>query len=78
MLKSTSGATFSIHPDTGDLTLCKILVPAILDNDGFFQEAESFINALHSWAEIIGNYRPEIKMDGGGPSILGKSRFMSV
>ena len=78
MLKSTSGATFSIHPDTGDLTLCKILVPAILDNDGFFQEVESFINALHSWAKIIGNYRPEIKMDGGGPSILGNSRFMSV
>ena len=78
MLKSTAGATFSIHPDTGNLTLCKILVPAILDNDGFFKEVESFVNALHSWAGIISNYRPEIKTEGDESSILINSRFLSV
>ncbi|MBO5939855.1 MAG: type III secretion system chaperone [Kiritimatiellae bacterium] len=78
MLESTSGATFSIHPDTGDLTLCKILVPEILDNDSFFREAESFVNALHSWAGIISNFRPEIKTEGDGASIIDNSRFISV
>lgn len=57
MFASTAGATFSIDPETGNFTLCKPLVPAVLDNDAFFAEAENFINSLHMWADVIGNYR---------------------
>lgn len=78
MLKSTSGATFSINPDTGKLTLCKMLVPAILDNDGFFKETEDFVNALHTWANIISNYQPEDKSNNEGSSRFLNPGFISV
>ena len=78
MLKSTGGATFSINPDTENLTLCKALVTAILDDSEFFQEAESFINALHSWAGIISNYSSEIASEGERPSFLSNSGLISV
>ena len=78
MLKSTSGATFSLNPDTGILTLCKILIPAILDNDAFFQEAENFINALHSWADIIRNYRQESALDEQASLSSLNSGFLQV
>jgi hypothetical protein len=78
MLKCTGGATFSINPDTGNLTLCKALVTAILDDREFFQEAESFINALHSWAGVISNYSSEIASEGERPSFLSNSGLISV
>ena len=78
MLKSTGGATFSINPDTGNLTLCKALVTAILDDSEFFQEAESFINALHSWAGIISNYSSEIASEGEKLSFFHNSDMISV
>ena len=59
MLKNTAGATFSIDPETERFSLCKVLVSAVLDTDGFFTEAENFINALHTWAAVIQNFRPE-------------------
>ena len=59
MLKNTAGATFSIEPNTANFSLCKALVPEILDAYGFFVEAETFINALHTWADIIRSFRPQ-------------------
>ena len=78
MLKSTGGATFSINPDTGSLTLCKVLVTAILDDREFFHEAESFINALHSWAEVINNYSLEIASEDERPSLIHDAGLISV
>ena len=78
MLKSTGGASFSINPDTGNLTLCKALVTAILDDREFFHEAESFINALHSWAGVISNYSSEIASEGEKLSFFHNSDMISV
>ena len=78
MLKSTGGATFSINPDTGSLTLCKVLVTAILDDGEFFQETENFINALHSWAGVISNCCSEIASEGEKLSFFHNSGMISV
>ena len=78
MLKGTSGATFSINPDTGELMLCKVIVPAILDNDSFLQETENFVNALHSWANIIRNYRSETSMKNEEHDVFLNSGFLTV
>ena len=78
MLKCTGGATFSINPDTGNLTLCKALVTAILDDREFFQETENFINVLHSWAGIISNYSSEIASEDERPSFFHGSGLISV
>lgn len=78
MLKCTGGATFSINPDTGNLTLCKVLVTAVLDDGEFFQETESFINALHSWASVISNYRSEILSEDERASFFHDSGLISV
>ena len=78
MLKGTAGATFSIDPKTGNFTLCKALVPEALDTDGFFLETENFVNALHFWADIIGNCRAEAAPDIGEHTRFMESGFMSV
>ena len=78
MLKNTAGATFSIDPETGNFSLCKALTPAILDDEKFFLEAENFINALHTWADIIGNFRPKTTMESDSLSRLSNSGFLSV
>ena len=78
MLKSTGGATFSINPDTGNLTLCKVLVTAILDDGEFFQETENFINVLHSWAGVISNCCSEIASEGEKLSFFHNSDMISV
>ena len=80
MLKCTGGATFSINPDTGNLALCKTLVTAVLDDSEFFQEAESFINALHSWSGIVNNCCscPEIASESEKTLSLMNSGLMSV
>ena len=63
LLKNTAGAAFSLDPETGNFSICKVLVPAVLDSDGFFAEAEGFVNVLHAWADIIRNFRPEAASD---------------
>jgi hypothetical protein len=78
MLKGTSGATFSINPDTGELALCKVIIPATLNNDSFFQETENFVNVLHSWANIIRNYRSETSLTDESTNIFLNSNFLSI
>ena len=78
MLKGTAGATFSIDPETGNISLCKALVPAILNNDAFFQELESFIDTLHTWADIIADFRAKATPDGETLPHFRNSGFISV
>jgi hypothetical protein len=78
MLKNTAGATFSIDPETGNFSLCKALVPAVIDVDGFFAEVENFINALHAWADIIRDFRPKTATTSDEPPHFGGSGFMAV
>jgi hypothetical protein len=78
MLKNTAGATFSIDPETGNFSLCKTLVPAVLDTDGFFREAENFINVLHSWSDIIACCRPEASSADGETPDFRDPGFLAV
>ena len=78
MLKNTAGSTFSLDSETGNFSLCKALVPAVLDADGFFAEVEGFINAFHAWADIIRNFRPQAAADGDGSYRFHDSRFLPV
>ena len=59
-------------------SLCKALVPAGLDADGFFAETESFVNTLHAWAEIIRDFRPEAAPSGDEPPRLHDPGFITV
>lgn len=78
MLKNSAGATFSLNPETGNFSLCKTLVPAVLDADGFFAETESFVNTLHAWADIIRDFRPELAAAAGDPPGLHDSSYITV
>ena len=53
-------------------------LPAVLDADGFFAEAESFVNALHAWADIIRDFMPEDAPAGDGQPRLHDPGFISV
>ena len=78
MLKNTAGATVSLDPETGNFSLCKALVPAVLDADSFFAETESFVNALHAWADIIRDFRPETSTGDNEPPSFHDSGFLPV
>lgn len=80
LFKASAGATFSIDPETGNFTLCKSLMSAVLDDEGFFSEAESFLNTLHTWADIIRDYRAEASKpeDDTLPDPFGSNGFMAV
>jgi hypothetical protein len=78
MLKNSAGATFSLNPETGNFSLCKALVPAVLDADGFFAETESFVNTLHAWADIIRDFRPELAAAAGHPPGMHDSSYLTV
>ena len=78
MFNNTAGATFSLDPESGSFSLCKALVPAVLDADGFFAETESFVNTLHAWAEIIRDFRPKAAPSGDEPPGPHDPGFITV
>lgn len=57
LFQETHGATFSIHPETKHITLCRVHPLVALDADTFFTSVEQFVNTLEAWSEIIRNYR---------------------
>lgn len=78
MFNNTAGATFSLDSESGNFSLCKALVPAVLNPDGFFAEAESFVNTLHTWTSIIRDFRPESTDTTGDPPGLHDSDYIIV
>lgn len=56
----TSGATMSINPDSGEVSLCKALPLDLTDGDKFFAETEGFLNVLESWRKIVSDFRGSI------------------
>lgn len=78
MLQNTAGATFSLDPETHNFSLCKVLVPAILDTNGFWGEVESFINVLHAWADIVRDFRPQDATHGDDGQHFRHLAFLSV
>ena len=80
----TAGATISLDSSSGRFALCKVLPCAILDNESFFNEVETFVNAMESWSSIIRDFRSaaaeiqeDVPADSSEP-ILGSGGFLSV
>jgi len=53
----TFGATLSINPDDGKVSLCKALPLALADGDSFFTDVERFINTLETWVKLVADFR---------------------
>jgi len=53
----TAGATMSINPGDGKVSLCKALPLALTDGESFFPEVERFVNTLETWRKIIEDFR---------------------
>jgi len=53
----TFGATLSINPDDGKVSLCKAIPLAIADGDTFFADVEHFVNVLETWCKLVADFR---------------------
>ena len=74
--RGTGGATFSLNPDTGNLTLFDSRPLDGLDEKGFYSFVEKFVNALATWnaiAEAAGAL-PESSNDTP-PSDMSQDKF---
>lgn len=73
--QGNSGATLSINPDNGEISLCKALPLELTDGDRFFAEAEEFLNVLESWRTIVNDFRGSVNEpqtpNGELPASLG-------
>lgn len=57
LFRDTAGATLSVDPATGRVSLCRMVPCRLLDGDGFVAVAEQFVNTLEVWARIVREYR---------------------
>lgn len=55
----TAGATLSVNPEDGTLTLARLAPLACLDADAFLSVLEGFVNVLEAWRKIVADYRPD-------------------
>ena len=55
----TAGATLSVSPEDGALTLARLVPLACLDADAFLSILEGFVNVLEAWRKIVADYRPD-------------------
>ena len=53
--RGTGGATFSLNPETGALTLIASKKLDALGEEDFFAFVEKFVNALATWKGISGS-----------------------
>lgn len=80
----TSGATISLDPDSGRITLCRALPLATLDGERFYAEMERFVNTAEIWAKVVADYRgaaaeaPDEESADEAPSMFGAGGFMQV
>jgi len=66
-LVGTRGATISINPETGRLSLCRLFPLDSIDVDAFSAGVEQFVNTLETWRRIVDDFHgAEIKPEGGG------------
>ena len=52
--RGTGGATFSLNPETGALTLVASQKLEALGEEAFFAFVEKFVNALATWRGVVG------------------------
>lgn len=63
LFEDTEGATFSLHPESHHVILCRALPLTILDTETFLFLVEQFVNLLEGWSTIIKNYNPALPID---------------
>ncbi len=55
----TAGATLSVNPENGALTLTRLVPSLQLDADVLLKALEGFANVLETWRKIVADYRPD-------------------
>lgn len=53
----TNGATISINPETGKVSLCRLISLELTDADAFFADVEQFVNTLETWRKLVNDFR---------------------
>jgi len=53
----TFGATLSIDPVSGVISLCRAIPLALADGDSFFSDVEHFVNVLETWKRLVEDFR---------------------
>jgi len=65
-LGGTRGATLSINPETGKVSLCRLISLELTDADSLFAEVENFVNVLGTWRTLVSDFRgAELEQEGG-------------
>lgn len=68
LFRDTAGATLSLDPVTGRVSLCRMALSRLLDTESFVAGVEQFVNTLEVWAKIVGEYRGAAEpASAGGP-----------
>jgi predicted Rdx family selenoprotein len=65
LYSGTVGAVFSINPDTGALTLFRIIDCETLEIDAFLEMLGQFITVLELWSKVVAKYDPASHTDDG-------------
>lgn len=63
----TFGAVFSINPDTGVLTLFRMIECEGLELEGFFDQLGNFVTVLELWTRVVARYDPQKAPQAGEP-----------
>ena len=66
--RGTGGATFSLNPETGALTLIASAKLDALGEEDFFAFVEKFVNALATWKGIAGSAEPPVELPADSPA----------
>ena len=77
LFRDTGGSTLSRDPDTGHLTLCRVLQRGMLGPDDFYDAIERFVSTTQVWANVIRNYREASPTDDDSQAPTGLETFKS-
>lgn len=54
---ATAGATLSLHPESGEVVLCRHIDLRAVDADEFLKDLGTFVNTLDPWRETVREFR---------------------
>lgn len=66
LFRDTAGATLSVDPATGRVSLCRMVLIRLLDAESFIAGVEQFVNTLEVWARIVREYRGAVESASPG------------
>lgn len=74
----THGATISINPETGKISLCRLVSLELTDADAFFTDVERFVNTLETWRKLVSDFRGAVLEPEAVEFDSGLAGFMQV